>query len=100
MKNIKFPPEPDSFLKDLKQEIDNYFHTNSLSKLANNKMYFKIAFLLGVYLLTYSSIFIVGNKNPYILFVLYPILGALGVFLGLNIGHDAAHNTLFKSKKH
>ncbi len=99
MKKIKFPSEPDSFFKELSSKVNEYFTQNSIPKHGNRAMYFKISMLFGLYCLIYSCIYIVGN-NPTYLFIIYPILGAFGVFLGLNIGHDAAHNAIFKKPKH
>ena len=98
MKNLKFPPETDSFFSDLRAEVNQYFIINSISKYGNTAMYIKISVLFGLYCFIYSGIYILGN-NPSVLFTIYPILGVFGVFLGLNIGHDAAHNAIFKKPK-
>lgn len=95
MKKLKFPPESDTFFSELRTEVNNYFKENSISKYGNTAMYFKISMLFGLYCIAYFSIYFFGN-NPTYLFIVYPILGAFGVFLGLNIGHDAAHNAIFK----
>ena len=44
-KKIFFKKESDSFYKELKEEIENYFIEKNINKYANNFMYFKILFL-------------------------------------------------------
>lgn len=98
MKNLTFPTEPDDFYKELKKEVKNYFDENKISPYANSTMLWKLGLMFVLYLVTYSCIYLFGS-NLLILFILYPLLGALSVFLGLNIGHDSAHNAIFKKTK-
>ena len=95
---IFFKKESDSFYKELKEEIENYFVEKNMNKYANNFMYFKMIFFFLIYLGSYSTIFYC--TNTYYLIINYSFIGIWGVFLGLNIGHDAAHNAIFKTKKY
>ena len=98
-KKIYFQKEKDSFFQDLKSEIDSYFSENKLNTTANGFFYAKAILFTSVYILSYISIYVFGD-NIYFLFLIYPFIGIWGVFLGLNVGHDAAHNAVFKKRKY
>ena len=98
-KKIYFQKEKDSFFQDLKSEIDSYFSENKLNTTANGFFYAKAILFTSVYILSYISIYVFGD-NIYFLFFIYPFIGIWGVFLGLNVGHDAAHNAVFKKRKY
>ena len=95
---IFFKKESDSFYKELKEEIENYFIENNINKYANNFMFFKIFFFFLTYIISYITIFYC--PNTLFLIINYSFIGIWGVFLGLNVGHDAAHNAIFKTKKY
>ena len=44
---IFFKKESDSFYKELKEEIENYFVEKNMNKYANNFMYFKMIFFFS-----------------------------------------------------
>lgn len=98
MKKIYFTPEPDNFFNELKSKVDAYFEKKNLSTLANHRMKMKILSMSLIYFLAYGSLFFIGN-NTTALFLIYIFLGGWSVLLGLNIGHDAAHNAIFKNPK-
>lgn len=98
MKKIYFQPESDDFKDELFSKVNNYFIENKLSVLANKRYKVKIFLMVLIYIIGYLSIFQFGN-NHWFLFLIYGFIGGLSVLLGLNIGHDAAHNALFKNHK-
>ena len=98
-RNITFPAEDDGFFAELREEVNAYFKNNGKSIYGNTSMYLKIAGLLIVYMFVFSIPFIFLVK-PIHIFLCYSFLGVWGVFLGVNVGHDAAHNSLFKNKKY
>ena len=98
-KHIKFQPESDDFYSELRTEVMNHFKTKANSTFGNKAMYIKIVLFFMVFFLSYFSIFLLGN-NPAYFAVIYSFIGIWGVFLGLNVGHDAAHNALFKTRKY
>lgn len=98
MKNPVFLKEENNFFSDLKLAVDNYFFMNNISYKANSKMFVKIILMFVIYMAVYLSIF-VTTSNSTILFLIYAFMGAWSVLLGLNIGHDSAHNAIFKSSK-
>ena len=96
---ITFPPEEDDFFLELRNQVNNYFKSSGKSIYGDYRMYTKIALLLIVYFIVFLVPLILDIEPLYIL-LCYSFLGIWGVFLGVNIGHDAAHNSLFKSKKY
>lgn len=99
MENPKFLKEPDNFFAELKAGVEEYFVVNDLSFRANNKMLVKIALMFLLFLAANISIYIFDH-SIISLFALYAFIGGWSVLLGLNIGHDAAHNAIFKKRKH
>ena len=97
-RNITFPAEDDGFFAELREEVNAYFKNNGKSIYGNTSMYLKIAGLLIVYMFVFSIPFIFPVK-PIHIFMLF-LFRDWGVFLGVNVGHDAAHNSLFKNKKY
>lgn len=97
MKPLHFLPEPTPFIQELRERIDAYFAEHKLSKYANRSMKSKIALFIGVYILSYTLLYTV-NSSLY-LYVVYAFMGAWSVLMGLNIGHDAAHKTIFRRPK-
>ncbi len=99
VQKIYFKKEEDSFYNDLKFEVNKYFKENQISPYGNRFMYLKIVVFFLIYLIGYLCILLYGN-NINVLIFLYAFIGLWGVFLGLNVGHDAAHNAIFKKRKY
>ncbi|MCE2683092.1 MAG: acyl-CoA desaturase [Cryomorphaceae bacterium] len=95
MEKIYFTPENTNFLNELRERIDNYFMSKNISHFANTAMKIKLVVMSLIYILAYVAIFLVEG-NQVLIYCLYAFIGAWSVFLGLNIGHDAAHNAIFK----
>jgi linoleoyl-CoA desaturase len=98
MEKLAFSPENSNFLNELKERIDDYFKSNNLTYYANHAMKIKLVLMALIYIFGYLCIYFVGGNHFY-LYLIYAFLGAWSVFLGLNIGHDAAHNAIFKRRK-
>ena len=96
---ITFATDKDDFFDDLKEEANHYFTSKRISIYGNTFMYLKVLFLLLVYLMVYLTPFLF-NVSQNQIFACYIFLGVWGLFLGVNVGHDAAHNSLFKQKKY
>ena len=90
-RNITFPPENDGFFAELREEVNAYFKKSGKSIYGNSSMYLKIAGLFIVYIFVFLIPFIFPAEPAHIL-LCYSFLGIWGVFLGVNVGHDAAHN--------
>lgn len=98
-RHIQFQPESDEFYSELRVEVAKYFEQNGKTTYGNKAMYFKILLFFIVFFLLYFSIYFV-ESNPINIAIIYSLMGVWGVFLGLNVGHDAAHNALFKTRKY
>jgi len=96
---IKFPPEEDDFFRDLRAEIRDYFKATGQSIYGNNTMYIKVAVLAMVYLGAYLLPWFLP-ANSLLVIITYAFLGMWSVFLGVNVGHDAAHHALFKNRRY
>lgn len=98
MEKIYFKPETDDFKKELFSRVNSYFKNGETSTFANTSFLIKIFSMLLIYILIYVGIFQFGSNHVF-LYSAFAIMGSLSVLLGLNIGHDAAHNALFRNSK-
>ena len=95
---LKFPPEDDQFFSDLRSEVRAYFQATGQSIYGNTTMHLKVVGLAAVYLAAYAFAWTLP-ANSWGVVATYAFLGVWSVFLGVNVGHDAAHHALFKNRK-
>ena len=95
---ITFPPERDEFYADLRKEVSAHFKNAGHTHFGNRQMHVKVAVMFAVYFGLYACM-LSASPSVEMLLVWYAMIGVWGVFLGLNVGHDAAHFALFKSRK-
>jgi linoleoyl-CoA desaturase len=96
MDKPKFARSTSSINKELKIKTNEYFQKNGLSRVGNNKAYFKAGILLVAYIIVY--IHIVFFIPPY--WIAIPecvLLGVLTASVGFNLMHDGAHGSFSKS---
>jgi linoleoyl-CoA desaturase len=86
------------FIKTLRKRINNYFFENKISRHANGFMFFKIVFVLSIFVGSYA-LMISNRFSPLMDLLFGTICGLSTVLIVMNIGHDAAHNSLSASKK-
>ncbi len=92
MRTVRFDRKRDKeFSKTLKERVENYFVENNISKKANSGMVLKtivltIFYLTPVFLLWFGTI-----TNPWIVLLLYVLIGFGQAGIGLSIMHDANH---------
>ena len=96
---IKFPPDDDQFFSDLRAEVKQYFKSTDQSIFGNSLMYIKVCGLALIYVICYALPMLFDLSAVSICFI-YAFLGMWSVFLGVNVGHDAAHHALFKTRKY
>ncbi|MEO1259949.1 MAG: acyl-CoA desaturase [Bacteroidota bacterium] len=99
MKIIQFKKDINDqlFFKTLKKRVNEYFQKNNIKKTANKKAKIKAIILIAAYFLTYVGIFYSAQFHR--LIMAYMSIGALTIFVALNIAHDAAHATFSSRKK-
>ena len=99
MKNPKYLKESTPFYAELTSEVKEYFASREISYKANSQMLIKISIMFAIYVFAYLSIYLIPN-NTFALLGIYVFLGGWSVLVGLNIGHDAIHNAIFRKKSH
>lgn len=94
----KYQPHTKSdFYKTLQKEVHSHLHKKSNTSFANKGMLLKIAFCLSLFIFAYSRY--INADQTYIEWLAWCLLLGFASFLaGVNIGHDAVHQTLFKKK--
>ena len=86
------------FMRTLKRRTDNYFNENNISRYATSLVFIKAVMILSVFLSSYLLL-ISGTFGPGTDLLLGTVCGICTVMMVMNIGHDAAHNALFRSRK-
>lgn len=92
MQKVKFNPDHDGFYAAVRNRVDAYFTTKSISRHANGLMIFKSLFFLGGTASLYLLI-LWGGFDPFTLLLLALLLGVFSAFIGFNVCHDALHGS-------
>jgi linoleoyl-CoA desaturase len=94
--HVFYPKESDDFYEVLTKRVNDFFTTSNKSKFANSFFYVKAFLLISMYLLCY---FVLLFSEKSILAQLGMIfMGPLAILIGINIAHDAAHETISSKK--
>jgi linoleoyl-CoA desaturase len=89
---VKFTNKDKSkFFVTLKNNVDEYFTKNNISKHANATMVIKTIIMIGVYFGTYACMLAFHLSTP-LLFAAFLILGMTMAGIGMSVMHDANHN--------
>lgn len=75
-----------------------YLNNQKNQRFGNNAMYFKIGLIFALYIGSYALLLSNALSNLQLVLV-YILFGISHALIAFNIGHDASHNALFKSKK-
>lgn len=87
----------DHVLHELKEKKDSYLTQNNLSKSGRHRLWFKAIFFIFT---AASGYFLLMNSESFLLILSgYLLTGSSLLFLGINLGHDAAHHCLTGNKK-
>lgn len=86
------------FYAEVKQEVEEYFKTNNISKNANGAMVAKSIFFLGALAGLYLLI-LFGGFSLSVMLILAILLGMVSAFIGFNVSHDAIHGSYSSSRK-
>ena len=98
MRNISFENRPDEFWETLRKRVDEYFISKNISTYANGAMWFRVAFMLLLFLVPYALLFIF-TWTPFQMWLLCLVMGFGVAGIGLCISHQAAHNAISSNKK-
>jgi linoleoyl-CoA desaturase len=95
---IRFEHESDdSFYRAVKQRVGDYFRTSGKTLLADRSILVK-AIVFGV-LIVGSYALVLAHPFPnWTLLPLAFVFGVASLLMAVNIGHDAAHHALFRSR--
>lgn len=88
----------EEFYSTLKQRVNQYFKSKNISKHANAGMVFKTIFMLSLYLIPFSLLFI-NFSSSFFYLLLWVIMGFGMAGVGLSVMHDANHGTYSKNQK-
>lgn len=97
MKTIRFEHEVNEFYPVLKQRVDDYFRTTGKSRYADRSILYKGLLFTSLIGGSYTLILM----HPFPLWTLLPLAFVFGVsslLMAINIGHDAAHRVLVRSR--
>jgi linoleoyl-CoA desaturase len=93
---LHFQEKKEAFYSELRQEVQDFIALQSNGRYANAKAAFVASLLFAGFLGSYFLI--ITAQESWQLFLGYAMLGPFGIFLVLNVGHDASH-LAFSSKK-
>ena len=92
MKPVRFDRKKDKeFFQTLKSRVEGYFEENNISKKANSAMLLKTAVLTVFYLIPIGFLWFGVITSPWVVIMLYILLGVGQAGIGLSIMHDANH---------
>lgn len=92
MKPVRFDRKKDKeFSKTLKSRVETYFKENNISKKANGAMVFKTICLTLLFVIPIVLVNVAGISNPWLVLLVYLVMGIGQAGIGLGIMHDANH---------
>ena len=97
MKTITFQSPGDNILRDIRNEVAEYFKKNNLKKTGNTSLYVKSIFMAALLIVPFTLTWSVPMTLLIVCFL--SVLSGLGkAGVGMNIMHDASHGT-YSDKK-
>jgi linoleoyl-CoA desaturase len=99
-KILKFPNDqhPDLIIT-LRRRVDEYFTVNNISRNWNAEMLIKTIVMVAIYIIPYILMLTGRFTNPWILFLMWVIMGIGTAGIGLCIMHDANHGAYSRNPK-
>lgn len=85
------------FYKTLQKRVRGYFKENNISRYGNFAMVFKSIFMVALYVVPFLLMLTV-LENPWLIFLMWVIMGFGISGIGLSIMHDANHGAYSKRK--
>lgn len=87
----------EEFYKVLKQRVADYFKTTNLTRHGNAGMVVKTVVMLTLYIVPFLSI-VLFFQNPWLIFVMWILMGFGMAGIGLGVMHDANHGAYSKNQ--
>ncbi|HEY6161463.1 MAG TPA: hypothetical protein VI112_09580, partial [Bacteroidia bacterium] len=75
MRNVSFENRPDEFWETLKKRVDEYFISKNISTYANGAMWFRIVFMLLLFLVPYTLLFLL-SWTPFQMWLICVVMGS------------------------
>lgn len=95
---VKFATNPNKdFYKVLQKRVNEYFKSNNISRHGNAEMVLKTIVMISIYVIPYLSI-LFFFQNPFMIFLMWVIMGIGMAGIGLSIMHDANHGAYSKNQ--
>ena len=98
-KAVKFSRSAQSeFISVLRKRVKDYFDTRQKSTYGNTNMVLKTLFMFSLYFLPYAFMISGVITNPWIIFLMWVLMGLGTSGIGLSVMHDANHGSYSKNK--
>jgi len=95
---VKFATRPNNdFYKVLQKRVNEHFKSNNISRHGNAEMVFKTIVMISIYVIPFLSI-LFYFQNPFMIFLMWVIMGIGMAGIGLSIMHDANHGAYSKNQ--
>lgn len=94
-KRIKFTSRQGvNFHKELREKVDLYFRSKRLPKTAPKSVWWKISFMLALYILPFIVALILFTDAPVLYCLMFLLMGLGMAGIGMNVAHDANHGSV------
>lgn len=87
------------FFETVRKKVNEYFKTNNISRFGNYTMVIKTIVMILIYMVPYSVLMFGEIHNPWLIWVLWMLMGFGMAGIGLAIMHDANHGSYSKNGK-
>lgn len=96
---IKFSPKyRPEFITELRQNVNEYFRSNNISKFGNNSLVPKVGFMVLLYLLPFVLMLTGVITSLPLIFISWILMGAGMAGIGMVLMHDANHGALSENQ--
>ena len=98
-KAVKFSRDAQSeFISVLRKRVKDHFDARQKSTYGNTNMVLKTVFMFSLYFLPYAFMISGIISNPWIVFLMWVLMGLGTSGIGLSVMHDANHGSYSKKK--
>ena len=85
------------FVSEIRQKVKDYFETSNISRFGNIHMVLKTISMFSLFFIPYILMIAGVVTNPYIMLILWIIIGFGMAGIGLSVMHDANHRSYSKN---